>query len=322
MQYRDLHCTGGKVSEIGFGAWGIGGTLWLGGNDRDSLAALHTAIDEGVTYIDTALAYGDGHSEQLIGEVCRNRSENLCIATKIPPLNQLWPARSGIPLSEVFPPAHIRASTIQSLENLGVEALALQQLHVWREEWIEDLRWLEELEQLKQEGKIRAIGISITDHEPDTALAIVKQGVIDVVQVIYNIFDQTPQQNLFPFCQERGIGIVARCPFDEGSLTGMITPQTSFPENDWRNRYFKDNRTELVAEHLEPLTCLLGQEASTLAELSLRFCLSHPAVTTVIPGMRKVSHVLANTQVSDGQRLSEDLLRTLARHAWKKNFYQ
>jgi aryl-alcohol dehydrogenase-like predicted oxidoreductase len=195
-------------------------------------------------------------------------------------------------------------------------------LHVWREEWADDLSWLEELDQLKREGKIRAIGISINDHEPVAALAIVKQGVIDVMQVIYNIFDQTPNQNLFPLCQELGTGVIVRCPFDEGSLTGMITPQTSFPDDDWRNRYFRDNRKELVAEHLKPLNTLLGQEASTLAELSLRFCLSHPAVTTVIPGMRRVSHVLANTQVSDGQLLSDGLLRTLENQTWKKNFYQ
>jgi aryl-alcohol dehydrogenase-like predicted oxidoreductase len=321
LQYRRLGKTDFLVSEVGFGAWGIGKSFWVGARDEESMAALHAAVDAGVNVIDTALVYGQGHSEALIGQLVRARSERIYVATKIPPLNQHWPAFPGDRLQETFPPSYIIESTEQSLRHLKLDCIDLQQLHVWRDEWAEDPSWQDAFAQLKAEGKIRAIGVSINDHEPETALRLVQSGHIDTVQVIYNVFDQSPAHALFPACLKHDVGILARCPFDEGSLTGSITPQTVFPEGDWRNDYFRDDRKTQVAERLGALSMALGEEAGSLPELALRFCLSHPAVGTVIPGMRTSHHVHENVAVSDGRRLSSPLLSLLTQHAWDKNFY-
>jgi aryl-alcohol dehydrogenase-like predicted oxidoreductase len=321
MHYRRLGKTGWQVSEIGFGAWGIGRSFWVGAEDQESLAALHAAVDAGVNFIDTALVYGDGHSETLVGQVVRDRKERLYVATKVPPLNEHWPALASDRTSDCFPPDHILKSTEQSLKNLKMECVDLQQLHVWRDEWMEDQRWLEALHKLKQQGKVRAIGVSINDHEPDTALKLVASGIIDTVQVIYSIFDQSPTDALLPACIKHDVGVLARCPFDEGALTGAIRADTTFPPGDWRNDYFKGDRRAQVAARIEPLKKLLGSESKTLPELALRYCLAHSAVGTVIPGMRTSKHVTSNCSVSDGRRLSESLVGTLKLHAWKKNFY-
>lgn len=321
MQYRRLGKTGWQVSEVGFGAWGIGGTFWIGAQDQESLSALHASIDAGLNFIDTALVYGDGHSEALVGQVVRSRKERLYVATKVPPKNLHWPALPGDTVETTFPPSHIIDCTEQSLKNLKLDCIDLQQLHVWRDEWMEDQRWLEALLTLKRQGKIRAIGVSINDHEPDSALRLVASGLIDSVQVIYNIFDQSPNQSLLPACLKHDVGVLARCPFDEGGLTGKITPETIFPAGDWRNDYFKGDRKAQVAARVEPLKKLLGPEAKTLPELALRYCLAHPAVSTVIPGMRTQTNVRANCAWSDGNRLSDQLLDRLKAHAWDRNFY-
>ena len=321
MQYRRLGKTGWQVSEIGFGAWGIGRSFWVGADDTESLAALHASIDAGVNFIDTALVYGDGHSETLVGQVVRERKERIYVATKVPPLNEHWPALSADRVSDCFPPEHILKSTEQSLRSLKLDYVDLQQLHVWRDEWMEDQCWLEALQKLKQQGKVRAIGVSINDHEPETALKLVASGVIDTVQVIYSIFDQSPNDALLPACIKHDVGVLARCPFDEGALTGTIKADTTFPNGDWRNDYFKSDRKSQVAARVEPLKKLLGSESKTLPELALRYCLAHPAISTVIPGMRTCKHVTSNCAVSDGRKLSEGLLAKLKSHAWKKNFY-
>lgn len=321
MQYHRLGKTGFQVSEVGFGAWGIGGSMWVGAKDDESIAALHAAIEAGVTFIDTALVYGDGHSETLVGQVVRARSERIYVATKVPPKNEHWPALPGDCVANTFPSAYIVDCTEQSLRNLKLDCIDLQQLHVWRDEWMEDQSWLETLRKLKAQGKVRAIGVSINDHEPDSALRLVESGVIDTVQVIYNIFDQAPAEQLLPACLRHDVGVLARCPYDEGGLTGTITPEATFPKGDWRHDYFKGDRKEQVAAHVAPLKQLLGPEAGTLPELALRYCLAHPAVSTVIPGMRGRKHVQANCAVSDGRSLSNGLLQELARHAWLRNFY-
>ncbi|MBI4401807.1 MAG: aldo/keto reductase [Nitrospirae bacterium] len=321
MRYRRLGRTGFQVSEIGFGAWGIGGSFWIGAQDAESLAALHAAIDAGVNFIDTALVYGDGHSETLVGQVVRARSERIYVASKVPPLNGHWPALPDDRVPDAFPPSHIIKSTEKSLRSLKLDCLDLQQLHVWRDEWLRDESWLQALLKLKADGKIRAIGVSINDHEPESALKLVRSELIDAVQVIYNIFDQSPAQALFPACRQHDVGVLARCPFDEGGLTGTITPETTFPVSDWRNDYFKGDRKAQVAEHVASLMGLLGPEAHTLPELALRFCLAHSAVSTVLPGMRTQAHVRANVAVSDGRRLSDTLLASLECHAWQRNFY-
>lgn len=321
MRYRTLGRTGWQVGEIGYGAWGIGGKQWRGGADDESLRALRRAIELGLNFIDTALAYGDGHSEQLVGEVVRQAGARVYIATKVPPKNQLWPARPGIGIQEVFPYPYVIESTEKSLRNLGVEVIDLQQFHVWNPEWISSDEWRRAIEDLKSSGKVRAVGISINDHDPDSALEVVETGLIDTVQVIYNIFDQSPERNLFPLCQKRNIGVIARVPLDEGALTGTITEQTIFEPGEFRAFYFRGDRKRQVAERVEALKRDLAGVPGTLAEIALQFCLSHPAVSTVIPGMRKVRNVESSISVSDRGALAPEILERLRKHAWNKNFY-
>ena len=322
MRYRKLGRTNWEISEIGYGAWGIGGKQWLGGEDDESLRALRRAIELGLNFIDTALAYGEGHSEKLVGQIVRDAPGKVWVATKVPPKNQLWPARPGIGIDEVFPYDYIIRSTEQSLRNLGMETVDLQQLHVWNPEWIDRDEWRRALEDLKTSGKARAVGISINDHQPDSALEIVKTGLIDTVQVIHNIFDQSPERNLFPLVQEHNVGVLARVPLDEGALTGTINEQTKFNEGDFRGWYFRgSDRKRQVVEHVDALKKDLDGVGGTLAETALRFCISHPAVSTTIPGMRRISTVESSCRVSESGPLPEDLLARLRKHAWDKNFY-
>lgn len=317
MKYRKLGRTGMEVSEVGYGAWGIGGIQWTGGDDDEARRALNQAIDLGLNFIDTALAYGDGHSERLVGEVVRSRGERIHIATKIPPKNRVWPAPK-VPVQEVLPADHIVRCTEKSLSNLGVETIDLQQFHVWQDDWIEDDEWIGAIEKLREQGKIRHVGISINDYEPQNAMRALRQGHIDAVQVIYNIFEQAPEKELFPLCRELDIGVLARVPFDEGGLTGAVRPETVFPESDFRAWFFRGDRKRKVWERVEKLQALLGEEAETLPELALRFTLSHDAVSTVIPGMRSSRHVESNIACSDGRKLSAGLLARLREFAWDR----
>jgi aryl-alcohol dehydrogenase-like predicted oxidoreductase len=319
VNYRKLGRTGLEVSEMGYGAWGIGGKQWLGGADDESLAALGRAIDLGVNFIDTALAYGDGHSEQLVGQVVRGAGKKILVATKVPPKNQLWPARPGIGIDQVFPYDYIVGSTETSLRNLGLDSIDLQQLHVWNPEWVGRDEWKRAFADLKKSGKVKAVGVSINDHRPDTALEIVRTGLIDCVQVIYNVFDQSPEKELFPLCRELGIGVIARVPLDEGALTGKIDENTTFAPGDFREYYFRGDHKKQVAEHVRPLQRDLGSR--DLPSTALRFCLSHPAVSTVIPGMRSVRHAESNCALSGMGPLDAETLAILRRHAWDKNFY-
>jgi aryl-alcohol dehydrogenase-like predicted oxidoreductase len=321
MRYRRLGKTGFQVSEMGYGAWGIGGKLWLGGDDRESSQALRVAIERGVNFIDTALAYGDGHSEQLVGQVVRETRHKIYVASKVPPKNLLWPARPGVPISEVFAYEYIMESTERSLKNLGIETIDVQQLHVWNPEWIARDEWKRAFEDLKRSGKAQAVGISINDHQPDSALEIINTGLIDTVQVIYNIFDQTPERNLFPQAMERDIGVIARCPLDEGALTGRINQHTQFEATEFRTRYFKGDRKKQVAERVALIERDLGIQDGVMPEVALRFCLSPPAVSSVIPGMRTRANVELNCTIPGKGPLPEKVLAILRKHAWEKNFY-
>jgi aryl-alcohol dehydrogenase-like predicted oxidoreductase len=321
MKYRKLGRTGFEVSDIGYGAWGISGAQWIGATDDESLAALRLAIELGLNFIDTALAYGDGHSEQLVGRIVREAGRRIYIATKVPPKNRLWPARPGVPIGQVFPEEYIVECAERSLCNLATDCLDLLQLHVWNPEWIASDAWRNAFARLKTAGKVRAVGVSINDHQPDTALELIDTGLIDTVQVIYNVFDQSPERLLFPKCQENGIGVLARVPFDEGSLTGNITASTTFPAGDFRNFYFQGDRKRQVEARVDALVRDLGIERSRLPEMALRFCISSPAVTSAIPGMRSRRNVEANCKVSDLGPLPPDVLSTLQRHAWDRNFY-
>ena len=321
MHYRSLGRTHFELSEIGYGAWGIGGLQWLGGSDDESVQAVRRAFELGLNFIDTALAYGDGHSEQLVGRLVRESGRKVFIATKVPPKNQQWPALSGIGIQEVFPYDYIVASTETSLRNLGVETIDLQQLHVWNPEWIGRDEWRRAFEDLKKAGKVRAVGVSINDHAPDSALELVETGLIDSVQVIYNIFDQSPQERLFPLCQKMGVGVLARVPLDEGSLTGTITEATQFEAGEFRAMYFRGDRKKQVVERVNALKADLADVPGTLPQIALRFCISDTAVTSVIPGMRKIRNVESNMAVSANGALAPEILERLKKHVWDKNFY-
>jgi aryl-alcohol dehydrogenase-like predicted oxidoreductase len=322
MKYRKLGRTGFEVSDIGYGAWGIGGKQWIGATDKVSLATLRAAIDRGVNFIDTALAYGDGKSEELVGRAVEESGHRIYIATKVPPRNRLWPARPGIGIDEVFPHDYIIACTEQSLKNLGVDIIDLLQLHVWNPDWLDRDEWRLGFEALKSSGKVRAVGISINDHQPDSALGIIETGLIDTVQVIYNIFDQTPERSLFPACIAHDIGVIARVPFDEGSLTARITEETVFPEGDFREYYFRGDRRKQVRERVAAILRDLNlPDSSHMPEIAMRFCLSHPAVSTVIPGMRSISSVEGNAMAAGQGPLPDGALEILRRHAWDRNFY-
>lgn len=322
MNHRMLGRTGLEVSEIGYGAWGIGGTMWLGADDDESLRALNRAIDLGVTLIDTALGYGDGHSEELVGEVVRSRSERIVVATKIPPKNMTWPAPDGINPDEAFPAEWVRRCTERSLGNLGLDTIDVQQFHVWSDEWVGRGTWLEAVEELKAEGKIRAFGVSINDHQPSNALKLIESGAVDTVQVIYNVFDQSPEDELLAACAENGVGVLARVPFDEGALTGRIGPDSEFPEGDFRNHYFRGDRLQQVDERVRAILDELAIERDELAEVALRYVLSNPAVSSVIPGMRSVGNVERNAAVGDGRGLPDEQVAALKRHRWDRNFYR
>jgi aryl-alcohol dehydrogenase-like predicted oxidoreductase len=322
MNYRTLGKTGLKVSEIGYGAWGIGKTGWIGANDDESIAALHKAIDLGLNFIDTALGYGEGHSERLVGQVVRERSETIYVATKIPPKNRQWPAQSGVPVEETFPAEHVIACTEQSLKNLGLETIDVQQFHVWSDEWVNQGDWLEAVQKLKEQGKIRFFGVSINDHQPENAIKLIETGVVDTVQVIYNIFDQSPEDQLLPACEQHNVGVIVRVPLDEGGLTGRITPETTFDEGDFRNNYFRGERKKEVFERVQKIASDLHVSVDQMAETALRYVLSHPAVSTVIPGMRSVRNVERNCQVGDGRGLPKEQVEKLKAHRWIRNFYK
>jgi len=326
MKKRSLGATGYTVSELGYGAWGLGGEMWLGSDDAQGGEALRAALDQGITFFDTALAYGGGHSEELIGKVLKAELKDgrALLATKVPPGNQEWPADGNKPLSAVFPPRHITKSTERSLKNLRVDAIPVQQLHVWHDNWLADAKWTESREamvRLKKEGKVLHWGISINDHAPETALKVLADPLFETAQVIYNIYDRTPEKALFALAQQKPLGIIVRVPFDEGALTGRIRADTVFPPGDWREGYFAGDRRAEAGRRADALAKLLGDEAATLPELALRFCLSRPEVSTVIPGMRRAEHVRANVAAVGKGPLSPPMISKLAGHAWDKNWY-
>ncbi|WP_406459006.1 aldo/keto reductase [Streptomyces sp. NBC_00876] len=320
MRYRELGRSGLSVSEIGYGAWGIGESSWVGATEDESLRALNRAIDLGVNFIDTARGYGE--SERIVGQVVRERAgDEVLVATKVPPLNREWPAQDGTDPAETFPGEHIRTSLETSLRASGLDHFDVLQFHVWNDEWMGRGDWLETVAELKKEGKIRLFGVSVNDHRPESAIALVRSGAVDSVQVIYNVFDQAPADAFLPACEEHGVGVIVRVALDEGGLTGRITAGTTFPEGDWRNRYFRDDRPAQVEQRVAAIVADLGIEPDAVAEHALRFVLSSPAVSTVIPGMRSVRNVERNTALSDGIPLTAGQLAVLAGHRWQRNFY-
>jgi aryl-alcohol dehydrogenase-like predicted oxidoreductase len=279
---------------------------------------LQHAVDLGCNFFDTAWAYGEGRSERLLGQLVRaNPAKRLYTATKIPPRNRKWPSRREFTLDESFPPDHIEEYVQRSLENSGLENFDLVQFHVWEDAWTDDRRWADKMEELKRQGLLKAVGISLNRWEPWNGVRAVRSGLIDSVQVVYNIFDQSPEDELFPACTEMDVAIIARVPFDEGTLTGTLTKESTWPEGDWRNIYFVPENLIPSVERADALKPLVPQ-GMTMPELALRFILDNPAVSTIIPGMRKLAHVESNTSASEAGSLSTDLRAQLREHRWDR----
>ena len=316
MNYRLLGRTGLSVSEIGYGMWGM--SAWKDSHDSQSTESLQRAIDLGCTFFDTAWAYGDGHSEQLLGDIVRaNPDKRLITATKIPPKNRAWPSQREHTLDDCYPPSYVQDYIQRSLKNLQLDQIDLMQLHTWEDAWLQDDRWIQQLHRSKENGEIGHIGISVNRWEPWNGVQAVRSDLVDCVQVIYNIFDQNPIDELFPACDEFNVGIIARVPFDEGTLTGTLSLDSTWPDGDWRNTYFVEENLRSSLAHVEPLRDLVP-EHSTMPEMALRFILSNPSVSTTIPGMRKLQHVDANVAASPKGPLEPSLLQSLYAHRWDR----
>jgi len=315
MQYRILGRTGLRVSEIGFGAWGIGGG-WGVRDDEAAVASLRRAFNLGVTFFDTAYAYGDGHSERLIGRALGSKRDRIVIAGKVPPKTFKWPVVAGQPVRDTFPADWVIQCTERTLLNLGTDHLDLQQLHAWTDEYNEQLDWYEAMVKLRDQGKVRFFGVSANDWDPYGTVRLAESGRIDVIQVIYNIFEQRPAERLFPAALKHNVGMIARVPFEEGLLTGSFNEKTEFDPNDWRGKWLTRERLAEVARRVEKLKAYLADDRPTLAALALKFILAHPAVSTVIPGMRHPKHAEANSAASDGKPLPADVVEALKGHAF------
>ena len=316
MKYRRFGRTDWQLSEIGYGMWGMAG--WTESDDAQSAKSLELAVEKGVNFFDTAWGYGEGHSEELLGQLVRRHPQKkLYTASKIPPKNFQWPAKPEYAFEESYPTAHIREYTEKTLKNLGLEQIDLMQFHTWDDAWSDREEWQRAIEDLKTSGKIVAMGVSVNRWEPENGILALKTGKLDAVQVIYNIFDQNPEDALFPLCDTMDIGVIARVPFDEGTLTGMLTKETTFPEGDWRSTYFVTENLNASVEHADALRPLIP-EGMTMAEMALRFIAMNKSVGTMIPGMRKARNVLANTAISDGKGLQQELYQELRKHRWDR----
>lgn len=316
MNYRRFGRTEWPVSEIGYGMWGLAG--WKETDQTEVLNALEKSVELGCNFYDTAWGYGAGASEEILGNILKRHSnKRLYFATKIPPKNFKWPSKAEFTLEECFPASHIIEYTEKSLKNLNVECIDLQQFHVWEDSWAHHDDWKKAIEKLKADGKVKHVGISVNRWEPDNVLNTLETGLIDAVQVIYNIFDQNPEDNLFPLCRKLDIGVIARVPFDEGTLTGMLSKDTVFPEGDWRATYFVPENLNSSVDHADALRPLIPQ-GMTMAEMALQFILCNDDVHTIIPGMRKVRNVEANIGTSDGKKLEKALALNLKNHRWDR----
>ncbi len=315
MNYRTFGRTGWQVSEIGYGMWGMG--EWKDSDDAESAASLQRAVELGCNFFDTAWGYGRGHSERLLGDLVRaNPGARLYTATKMPPKNFKWPSRREYTLEDCFPPKHIERFVHSSLKNAGLESFDLMQFHTWEDSWLQDDRWVHKMEEMKRQGLFQAIGISQNRWEPENGVEAVRSGLIDAVQVIYNIFDQNPEDELFPACRAMNVAVIARVPFDEGSLTGNLSKDSTWPEGDWRNSYFVPENLIPSVERADALKPIAAGAGLSMPDMALRFILNEPTVSTIIPGMRKLRYVEANLATSDAGPLPAELHAQLRAHRW------
>jgi aryl-alcohol dehydrogenase-like predicted oxidoreductase len=316
MEYRKLGKTDLDVSEIGHGLWGMGD--WKDADDKESLDTLQMSLEKGCNFFDSAWSYGSGHSDQLLGKLIKdNPSARIIAASKIPPKNLKWPGRAQDKLQDVFPRQHVLDYTEKILEGIGTDHVDLLQFHVWDDAWSDNDEWKQTVSDLKAKKLIRYFGLSLNRWEPWNGMKAVQTGLIDAVQVIYNIFDQAPQDQLFPLCEKMNIGVIARVPLDEGGLSGKLTASTRFPESDWRARYFGPENLQATVMRAEALKDLLPGNMG-LPEMALRFILANKTVSTTIVGMRNLDHLQEDLSTSDGKGLPKELVARLSAHRWDR----
>ena len=320
MKKRKLGNSGPEVSEIGFGAWAIGGS-WGKQSEEDSQLGLETALDRGVNFIDTAAGYGNGKSEKIIGEFLKSRSERVYVCTKTPPAPGKWPPSPYCKIEERYSEKYLRENVEERLSNLQVDSLDVLLLHTWTRAWNDKPEALKTLQKMKAEGLIKQVGISTPEHDQNCVVQLMRDGMIDVLQVIYNIFEQEPAAQLFPVAQETGTGIIVRVAFDEGVLTGKYKGNETFGPDDFRSNYFAGDRLERGVRRTEAIKKEFKESGYTMPELALKFALSHEAVSTVIPGIRNQSQAIMNTSVSGLPELSDDILIRLREHTWNRGFW-
>jgi len=326
MQYRKLGKTDLLISEIGYGTWQFANdsNCWVGSTKKESEQSLLYAIDNGLNFIDTARSYGDGLAEKWIGEIIQKRSDKkIIVASKILPKNWQWPARSGTNIQDVFPKKHIINQVNESLKELDIESLDIMMFHVWLDEWASEEEWKEVIQELTKAGKVKYWGISTNNHESTNCIKACETGLISVVETIFNIFYQEPIDTLLPFLKTNNIGLIARVPLDEGGLTGNINSNSKFPEGDFRNSYFSQDRLVELEKRINKLKRIIDKsnEIKSLVEIALKFILHFDEVSTVIPGMRRLNHVKENISISMKSPLSEQLIKELLTHSWNRNFY-
>ncbi len=316
MQYRKFGKENWKVSEVGYGMWGLAG--WMQSDDKETAMALDKSVEMGCNFFDTAWDYGAGKSERILSDLLkRYAAKKLYVSTKIPPMNKKWPPIKGSSIDDVFPVKHLLEYTDKSLKNLQLETIDLMHFHVWEDEWAGRDEWKMTVEKLKKEGKVQAFGVSVNRWEPANCLSTLDTGLIDAVQVIYNIFDQSPEDVLFPYCLKNNIAVIARVPFDEGSLTGALTKNSTWEEGDWRNIYFCTENLNPTVDRVEELKKIVPL-GMTLTEMALQFIKMNEVVSTMIPGMRKVKNVESNMRISDGEKLNAELYDVLRKYRWDR----
>lgn len=326
MKYRDFGRTGWKVSEIAFGGWQIGGQ-WGGVDDEESIDTLLYAFEKGVNFVDTAELYGSGRSETVIGRALKQwKGDKIYVATKVQPIRWPDPDVSDPEMKGRYPGWYLRENVENSLRRLGVERLDLLQLHCWLSDGTRNLEWLEILNALRLEGKVDRIGVSIRDYRPDEGVEIAKLGLVDSVQVIFNLFEQRPANDLFKAGAETRTAMIARVPLDSGALGGTWTRDTyrSWEPGSVQAHLFRGDRFDQTLERVEALKAECAPYYSSLAEAAMRYALSAPEVSTIIPGIRSRRHVDLNVSYSDGVGFPAELLEKVPRHNWPRpeNFYR
>jgi aryl-alcohol dehydrogenase-like predicted oxidoreductase len=324
MQTRSLGSEGPTVSEIGFGGWAIGGD-WGQQPDSQSTAALHAAIDRGINLIDTAAGYGEGHSEKIIAGVLAERSEDIFVATKTPPTSGPWPPSPYCRWQDRYSAAYLRDNVHQRLQNLKRDRIDLLQLHTWTAAWNDDPQPLLVLRQLKEQGKIGLIGVSAPEHDQACVIQLMRDGLIDTVQVIFNLFQQEAASQILPVAAETGTGVLIRVALDEGSLTGKYGADHEYAESDFRRKFFQGDRQNRTVNRVNEIRRDLERfgidDQYSLADVALKFVLARPEVSSVLVGMRNTDQVEKNCRVSTRRDLNPEIIQHLHRHDWRRGVW-